>query len=195
MKKLFLDTSSKKIFISIYSDFDVISTYCFPAFKDINEKLVENFDFMLNNSAISIEEIDTFLVTVGPGSFTGIRIGFSFLAGLALGLGKEIYGITSLDAFALSVGLERGSVGMKLIGNNYAVREYDFVNGEYGEYLQVRGEEIARFENLVIIDEQSYNVSNILGLKGLEQFFCDPAPFYVRKSEAEINFEKRCNLD
>lgn len=195
MKKFFLDTSSKKIFISIYSGFDVISTYCFPAFKDINEKLVENFDFMLNNSSISIGEIDTFLVTVGPGSFTGIRIGFSFLAGLALGLGKEIYGITSLDAFAVSVALERVSVGMKLIGNNYAVREYDFVNGEYGEYLQVRGEEIARFENLVIIDEQSYNVSNILGLKGLEQFFCDPVPFYIRKSEAEINFEKRCNLD
>lgn len=196
MKKLFLDTSSKKIFITVYNDLNVLSSFCFTASKDVNEKLIENLDFMLNNTGIGIKEIDTFLVAVGPGSFTGIRIGFSFLAGLVLGLNKKLYGITSLDAFALCLEVKKVNLAMKLIGDNYAVKEYDFENNVFGKYLQKKGEEIKNFGNLVVINDDNYNVSNLLSHECAEDFFCAPVPFYIRKSEAEINFEnRRCGVD
>lgn len=48
---------------------------------------------------ISIAEVDRFSVCVGPGSFTGIRVGVAFVRGLALSCEKTAIGVTSLEAF------------------------------------------------------------------------------------------------
>jgi tRNA threonylcarbamoyl adenosine modification protein YeaZ len=49
-------------------------------------------------------EADTVLVGVGPGSFTGIRVGIAAAHGLALGWGAELYGLSSLALLAASAG-------------------------------------------------------------------------------------------
>jgi tRNA threonylcarbamoyladenosine biosynthesis protein TsaB len=48
----------------------------------------------------SIAELDGFAVTIGPGSFTGLRIGISSIKGLALAFDKPVVGISSLEALA-----------------------------------------------------------------------------------------------
>lgn len=45
-------------------------------------------------------EIDAFAVTVGPGSFTGLRVGISTVQGLALAAGRPVVGMSSLDVLA-----------------------------------------------------------------------------------------------
>jgi len=51
-------------------------------------------------SKLKIAEMDGFAVTIGPGSFTGLRIGISTIKGLAWSLNKPVVGVSSLDAIA-----------------------------------------------------------------------------------------------
>lgn len=54
----------------------------------------------LNRSGIAIEEIDLFAAVVGPGSFTGVRIGVSAVKGMAHGAGKPCIGVDALESLA-----------------------------------------------------------------------------------------------
>lgn len=58
------------------------------------EQLLPNIDEMLNEQNLSISDFDQFVCTVGPGSFTGIRIGINTVRTLAYALNKNAYGVT-----------------------------------------------------------------------------------------------------
>lgn len=55
-------------------------------------------------SGLSFEAIDRIGVTVGPGSFTGLRVGLSFALGLGLALERPVVGVPTLDALAAAAG-------------------------------------------------------------------------------------------
>lgn len=55
---------------------------------------------LLNESRLSLEDVDEVLVGRGPGSFTGVRIGVATAKGLAHGLGVPLYGVGTLDSIA-----------------------------------------------------------------------------------------------
>jgi tRNA threonylcarbamoyladenosine biosynthesis protein TsaB len=58
--------------------------------------------------------LDRLAVTVGPGTFTGQRVGLSFMRGLRLALGKTLTGITSLEAMAAAAAAEAGPLPLKM---------------------------------------------------------------------------------
>ena len=58
---------------------------------------------LLRKSATSLRDVSAFAVSIGPGSFTGIRIGLSTVKGLAYGLGIPVVGISTLFANAARV--------------------------------------------------------------------------------------------
>ena len=60
---------------------------------------------------------DTILVGVGPGSFTGIRVGIAAAHGLAIGWGAKLFGFSSLALLAASSGIE-GEVAAAMIGGH-----------------------------------------------------------------------------
>lgn len=66
--------------------------------------LLGMIDVALKHTESSLEAIDSIGVTIGPGSFTGLRIGLATAKGLALAAGKPIIGIPTLDALANNVG-------------------------------------------------------------------------------------------
>jgi tRNA threonylcarbamoyl adenosine modification protein YeaZ len=67
------------------------------------EALVGMVRGVLGRSGVSLVEIDRIAVTVGPGTFTGVRIGLSLARGLKLALGTPLCGLTSLEAIRLNV--------------------------------------------------------------------------------------------
>ena len=74
-------------------------------------ELLATFITVLTGEAgIPLEAVDGVAVSVGPGSFTGLRIGIATAMGLAYGLGVETCGIGTLEALAWNTGLREGLV-------------------------------------------------------------------------------------
>lgn len=64
------------------------------------ERLMPSIEWLLKSSNISIGEIDAFAVSIGPGSFTGLRIGLSTVKGFSYATKKPLVPVRTLDAFA-----------------------------------------------------------------------------------------------
>jgi tRNA threonylcarbamoyladenosine biosynthesis protein TsaB len=60
--------------------------------------LLEDVDALLRQAGTHTRDLDALAVGIGPGSFTGVRIGLSTARGLALALGIPVAGISTLDA-------------------------------------------------------------------------------------------------
>jgi tRNA threonylcarbamoyladenosine biosynthesis protein TsaB len=58
--------------------------------------------FLLEQTGWGLDDIDLWVVTTGPGSFTGLRIGIATIKGLALATRKPVMGISTLEALAFS---------------------------------------------------------------------------------------------
>ncbi len=65
-----------------------------------SERLMTAIDNLLKQSELDLDGIDAFAVAIGPGSFTGLRIGLSTVKGLSYATGKEIVTVPTLEAFA-----------------------------------------------------------------------------------------------
>src|SRR3954451_34680 len=62
--------------------------------------LLEDVDALLRQAGTQTRDIEALAVGIGPGSFTGVRIGLSTARGLALALGVPVAGVSTLDALA-----------------------------------------------------------------------------------------------
>ena len=67
------------------------------------EQLFATIDWVLRASQNKIEAIDAIAISIGPGSFTGLRIGLSTAKGLCYASGKPLITIQTLDAFASTI--------------------------------------------------------------------------------------------
>lgn len=62
---------------------------------------------LLDRETVALSEIDAFAVGIGPGSFTGLRVGIATMQGLAVATGKPLFGASALDALAAVAGTGR----------------------------------------------------------------------------------------
>lgn len=104
MKILGIDTSSYINAIGITDGDRILADYSFEARTDSLEKIVSNIDFALKSAGLTLDDIQGFGVGLGPGSWTGIRIGVTAGKILAYSTGKPVFGIPTLEALAFSAG-------------------------------------------------------------------------------------------
>jgi tRNA threonylcarbamoyladenosine biosynthesis protein TsaB len=64
------------------------------------QTLLEDVDALLRQGGARPADVDALAVGVGPGSFTGVRVGLATARGLALALGVSVAGVSTLDALA-----------------------------------------------------------------------------------------------
>jgi len=65
-----------------------------------SERLMPELDHVLAQAGLEIGDIDVFAFAVGPGSFTGLRVGLSTVKGLVYATGKKLVAVPTLEAFA-----------------------------------------------------------------------------------------------
>ena len=100
MKILAVDSSAKSASAAVTQDEKLIAESFVNVGLTHSETLMPMIHSVLKNAGTDIKDIDAFCVTVGPGSFTGIRIGISAVKGLAQPRNKPCFGISTLDAMA-----------------------------------------------------------------------------------------------
>ena len=96
MTYLFLDTSSNTLLLSIYKDNKMIDKIILENSQEHSIYAVEKLSEILSNNNLTPKDVDEIFVSVGPGSFTGIRIGVTIAKTYAYCLGKMIVPISSL---------------------------------------------------------------------------------------------------
>lgn len=77
-----------------------------PMMRGHQERLAPMTAEVMAESGVPFTAIDRIAVTVGPGSFTGLRVGLAFAKGLGLALGRPCIGVGGLQALAASSGAE-----------------------------------------------------------------------------------------
>ncbi len=65
-----------------------------------SERLMTSIEYVLKQSGYKIADMDFFAVAIGPGSFTGLRIGLSTVKGFSFATGKPIVSVPTLEALA-----------------------------------------------------------------------------------------------
>lgn len=72
-----------------------------------SRRLLSAIDWLLAETETSWQAVQGLAVSLGPGSFTGLRIGMATVKGLAMATGKPLLGVSTLDALALNCTGER----------------------------------------------------------------------------------------
>lgn len=103
MMILGIDTSTRSGGVALVNEKGLISEYVLNLDVTYSERLIPAIDTIIKDSRLSLSEIDGFAVAIGPGSFTGLRIGISTTKALAMASGRPIAGIPTLDAYAYSM--------------------------------------------------------------------------------------------
>jgi tRNA threonylcarbamoyladenosine biosynthesis protein TsaB len=103
MLTLAFDTSSKTVSVALLRDRAVLYNTILHREQNHSEVLLPAIDEACRLSNVRVQDIDLFAATMGPGSFTGLRIGVGTLKGLMLATGKPAAGVSSLAALALNV--------------------------------------------------------------------------------------------
>jgi tRNA threonylcarbamoyladenosine biosynthesis protein TsaB len=75
-----------------------------------SRRLVPAIDFLLTQAGKSRKDLQGLAVTIGPGFFTGLRVGLATAQGLALGLGLSVCPVSSLRLLAEGLGGWRGRI-------------------------------------------------------------------------------------
>ncbi len=68
-----------------------------------SERLMKEIDHVLTVARMELGDIDVFGISIGPGSFTGLRVGLSTVKGLVYATGKKFVSVPTLEAFAWNV--------------------------------------------------------------------------------------------
>jgi tRNA threonylcarbamoyladenosine biosynthesis protein TsaB len=225
-----IDTSTKFCNLGLIEDKDIIIEYTINGLtKKHSSILVPAIKDLLKMIDLKMEEINGIAISIGPGSFTGLRIGLGVAKGLCYALSLPLLGIPTLDATAFPLKeiphlicpvLEskkdeiydvvfRGGESLhrimdykcedihSLLARLYSLKEKIIFLGDgikkYRENIKVKLGKNALFIDSQINLPMATNIA-FLGLNKLKKEEEDDisvlSPFYLRKSEAEIVWEK-----
>ena len=231
MKILGIDTSTQFCNLGLIEEEDVLIEYTINGLKKKHSSiLVPAIKDLLKNIDLKMEEINGIAVSIGPGSFTGLRIGLSVAKGLSYACSLPLLGIPTLDGMAFplkeipylicpileSKKDEIYDVLFKGGDSLHRVMDYKcediqsllirlsplkekiiFLGDGIKKYRDIIKEKLGN--NALFVDSQinlqmATSIA-FLGLnklkKGEEDNISTLSPFYLRKSEAEIVWEKK----
>lgn len=98
-----IESSTTVASVSVSDKNKILGEFTIDTDYTHSEKLMPLIEKLLNCIDINIKDIDCFLISNGPGSFTGLRIGMTIAKSLAYSLDKNIVGISTLKTIAYNL--------------------------------------------------------------------------------------------
>lgn len=186
MKILFVDTTTQDLVVALIEENCVRTFGVEHCGTHHSEKLCGCVQDALDRCGLTFADVDAYACAIGPGSFTGIRIGISTMKGYALAVPKPFIAVNCLQAIACS---ERcGAKGSAVInaGNGYYFADY--TNGVAScliEYSDERAACASHTESAMgYLDGAVQIVRNKFVLGEFDEGL---SPLYIRRSQAEEN--------
>ncbi len=99
MKALAIDCACSRLTVAAKNE-DKTCTAIYDIGMRQSETLVPALDFVLEKCSLEKSQLDYTTLTIGPGSFTGLRLGISALKAIECAFGTPVYGISSLETYA-----------------------------------------------------------------------------------------------
>ena len=99
---LALDSTAQVGSVALCEDEKLIAEYTLNTGHTHSETLLPMVESVLKISGYTVDDVDLFVCTAGPGSFTGVRIGAATVKGIAFGKDKPCIGVSTLEALALN---------------------------------------------------------------------------------------------
>lgn len=196
MKTLVIDASTKVSYISLYEGNKKLDESLRLSSNDHSKYLINIVKTMIEKNGLKPNDINSIIVGIGPGSYTGIRVAVSIAKIFAYTKEIQIKTVSSLillssgynELVLPKIDARRGQV--------FAVSyEKDRVLLEESLYLK---EDLCNNENLIYAlsfelaeDTIKVDINNILNYIKLEEDVHLVEPNYLRKTEAERNYDKK----
>lgn len=149
MHILAFDTSSRTASVAVLCDRVVLYEKTINTGQNHSEVLLPSIDQACLHAGVSLSQIDLFTSTIGPGSFTGLRIGLSTMKGLMMATGKPGVGVSSLQALALNVGQSNRMIGSMMDAGRGQVYLAYFQYDKDGRLKQIGSERVLDLQHMV----------------------------------------------
>lgn len=102
MKVLAIETSTISGGVAVIDGGRILAESSLNVSTTHSEGLMPSLELTLKRSGVALEGLDALAVSVGPGSFTGLRVGLGTVKGLAYATGTPVAAVPTLEAFAWS---------------------------------------------------------------------------------------------
>ncbi len=161
MKNLAVDTSSKICAVAILEDNNKIDEISLDNGKTHSENLMPILKEVLERNNLKLSDFNLISVSVGPGSFTGIRIGIASIKPLAEVYNLPVASVTSLESLARNVeNVESDTTIISLIDarNNQVYagvfdNDYNLKEEEIAEDIEVVLKKAEKFRKIVFVGD------------------------------------------
>mgnify|MGYP003289381055 CR=1 FL=1 len=187
MNSIILDSSLNELNVGLSVDDKLFKT-SYEAFQQQSELMIPELNKLLKANNVDKKDIQSIIVTNGPGSYTGLRIALTIAKIYAFAVNCPVYQISSLNAMIKkdkeTICLMNARSGRSYIGvyknevclledqilSNEDVLDYinkhkDYVVSGNTEYLGVEGYKADIIQNLFDLKNEKFKVENLLSLK------------------------------
>lgn len=189
MNILYIDTTTADLVVAVIRDNDIIDVSCRAMGVKHSETLCGKVAEVLEKSRLSFVDIDAYACAVGPGSFTGIRIGVSTLKGYCTAVKRPQIAVNCLQAIALSDNCGQKGSAVIDAGNGYYYADGHGVCSVVIDYADERAVNAGRADGAC---DYLDGAAEIVRAKYRKESFDDNlSPVYIRKSQAEITLQKK----
>ena len=208
MKVLIVDSSKKRANVQVITE-DRVAGHTLDETEKHSENLLFRIDEVLNRCDIELNDIDVYASVVGPGSFTGIRVGLSTIKAFNIVNNKKLVSLNAFEPFTTTVrngvvllNSTRTSFYYAVIKNSRII-EMDLVNLENIDSL-INGKKVYMLDFEKYIELKDYNISYIDNYSELlrdavqnkikrSEFVADNElePLYLQLSQAEIQLKNK----
>lgn len=128
---LAIETATRAGSVAIARGEEILASRSGDASSSHSQDLIENIDAALKEAGVELSTVDLLAAAVGPGSFTGLRIGLATAKSLAVSLDRKCVGVSTLAAVSQAAGVAERIVALLPAGRGevfaqmFAVRDDD----------------------------------------------------------------------